>query len=194
MKGATAEPCVNTSRVPTSTSTRTIGRSQNFLRSFMKAQSSRTNSAMDLSPPIRRSELPVHVGAGARRLRDAIALGRRIMSPAHRILAAETPDEPHRRDEAVEDDAKEDSRIDPSQRLAHRHPDPVDGGQDPRREESRKDQEDTDDQGPRARAGAADDGPEPDRAEDAADQQPELPELCGIGLPHHRSNPPNPRG
>jgi hypothetical protein len=115
------------------------------------------------------------------------------MSPAHRILAAETPDEPHRRDEPVEDDAQEDSRIDSSQRLARRHPDPVDGHQDPRREESRNEQEDADDQGPRARAGAADDGgPESDRAEDASDQQPELPELGGVGIPRHRWNPPKP--
>src|SRR5580765_4454521 len=146
------------------------------------------------SDPI-ESELPVHVGAGARRLRDAIALSCRIMSPAHRILGAETPDEPHRRDESVEDDAEEDSRIDPSQRLARRHPDPVDGCQGPRREESRKEQEDADDQGPRARAGAADDGgPEPDRAEDAADEQSELPELCGVGGARHPPDPPNPHG
>ena len=53
-------------------------------------------------------------------------------------------------------------------------------GPDPWREESRYEQEDAD-QGPRARAGAADDGgPEPDHAEDAADQQPELPQPGGV--------------
>ena len=41
-----------------------IGRSQNFFRSFMKAQSSSTNSPMITSSVGTDSELPFHVSAG----------------------------------------------------------------------------------------------------------------------------------
>jgi hypothetical protein len=35
MKGASAEPCAKTSNAPTITSTRTIGSSHHYLRTFM---------------------------------------------------------------------------------------------------------------------------------------------------------------
>ncbi len=46
MNGATAEPWVNTIKLPNRTKTTIIGKSQNFFRSFMKAQSSMTNPPM----------------------------------------------------------------------------------------------------------------------------------------------------
>jgi hypothetical protein len=44
MKGATAEPDVNTIRLPKRTRQRMIGRSQNFFLSFINDHSSRINS------------------------------------------------------------------------------------------------------------------------------------------------------
>src|SRR5262245_40995925 len=43
MNGATAEPCVKTTRAPKSTSTSTIGPSHHFFRTRRKSQSSRAN-------------------------------------------------------------------------------------------------------------------------------------------------------
>ena len=50
MKGATAEPDVKTTRLPSRTRQMTIGRSQNFFRSFIKDQSSIRNSP--IIPPL----------------------------------------------------------------------------------------------------------------------------------------------
>src|SRR5687767_15759140 len=52
MNGASADPCANTSSVPTINMTRTTGASHHFLRSFMKLQSSTTRliaSSLELS-------------------------------------------------------------------------------------------------------------------------------------------------
>ena len=73
--------------------------------------------------------------------------------------------QPHRRDEAVEHHAEQDPRVDPAQRLAQLHPEPVDGCQDPRRDESRHEQEDRRAPGPTS-AGSVPrttSGPEPDQ-------------------------------
>src|SRR5215467_10804946 len=59
MKGATADPCIKTIRVPRRGKTVMIGNSQNFLASFMKAHSSMTNlpirHLLSHSPPRARS-------------------------------------------------------------------------------------------------------------------------------------------
>jgi hypothetical protein len=49
MNGATAEPEVNTIKLPNKTRHKTIGKSQNFFRSFMKDQSSDKNSNISTS-------------------------------------------------------------------------------------------------------------------------------------------------
>ena len=47
MKGATAEPDVKTTRPPSRTKQKIIGKSQNFFRSFMNDHSSKRNSPID---------------------------------------------------------------------------------------------------------------------------------------------------
>src|SRR5437867_1845726 len=126
MNGATADPCVSTIKPPNSRSTTTIGSSQNFFRSRMNAQSSRTNSPIFNSPSL---ELPGHVGAGSGGLEDAIRRRDGIEASMHRISPEPPHDDAHRRRDAVEDHGEENARVDPSQRLADRHPDPMHSGQ-----------------------------------------------------------------
>src|SRR5712691_3102043 len=146
MKGATAEPWVKTINAPNRSRMMTIGRSQNFLRSFINAHSSKRNSPIAVSPF--QSELSCHVCARTRALHDPIALGAGLIRATYRVFAEEAPDQPHRRDEPVEHHAEENSRIDPTERLTARRPDPMDGPQDSGRDQGRNQQQDADGQGP----------------------------------------------
>src|SRR5262245_47639053 len=101
MKGATAEPCVRMIRVPHSNKTMMIGSSQNFLRSFIKAHNSSTNSPMELSSGFPLSELSRHVRGGPRALRDTVALCTGLVSKPHWIVAAKSLDQSHRRQDPV---------------------------------------------------------------------------------------------
>src|SRR6185369_13292630 len=98
MNGATADPWVSTMSPPNSTRISTIGRSQNFFRSRMNAQSSTTKSPISLLP----LELPHHVRGRSRRAPDAIGLARPLEGSTHRVTARETHHQPERRDDAVE--------------------------------------------------------------------------------------------
>jgi hypothetical protein len=88
MKGATAEPEVNTIRLPSKRRHTTMGKSQNFFRSFMNPQSSATNSIMLVAPSedssqtlfntvwsyARQVEIPFSLGMFPRRVQSVAAL------------------------------------------------------------------------------------------------------------------------
>src|SRR6266511_830598 len=122
MNGATADPCVSTIRPPNSRRTRTIGSSQNFFRSLMNAQSSRTNSpiARFLPPWKCSSELPGHVGGGSVRLGDAVRRRVGLEALVHRISPEPPHEDAHRCHERVEDDGEDDARVAPPQGLSCR--------------------------------------------------------------------------
>src|SRR6266849_792411 len=188
MNGATADPCVSTIRPPNSRRTRTIGSSQNFFRSLMNVQSSRTNSpiARSLLPWKCSSELPGHVGGGSGRLGDAVRRRIGLEAPVHRISPEPPHEDAHRRHERVEDDGEDDARVDPPQGLSYRHPAPVDIGQAAGQHEGRNDQRHRERERPESRPlGAKEDGPEADRGEDAADDQAEVSELFLLVLMSH---------
>src|SRR5439155_1814638 len=117
MNGATADPCVSTIKPPNSRRTTTIGSNQNFFRSFMNAQSSRTNSPIARSLLLEKpsSELPGHMSGDSGRLGDAIRRRARLEAPLHRISPKTPHKDPHRRHDPVEDHREDDARVDPSQ-------------------------------------------------------------------------------
>src|SRR5258706_3338565 len=130
MNGAIAEPCVNTIRPPTSRSAITIGSSQNFFRSLINAQSSRTKSLISASPAFEcSSELPGHVDRGSRELGNAIRRRARVETPLHRIMPAAPHDDANRHHQSIEDHGQKDMCIDPSEAFGRRHPGPVDMSQ-----------------------------------------------------------------
>src|SRR5262252_10709113 len=98
MNGAMAEPLVSTIRPPKITIMIRIGRSQNFLRSLMKAQSSTRMAPIGWS--LSRSELVFHrLGRRPRRVAvDPVALGRVIDLEPQEILAEDAHDKTDRRD------------------------------------------------------------------------------------------------
>src|SRR5215831_8678364 len=110
MNGAMAEPLVSTIRPPKITIMIRIGRSQNFLRSLMKAQSSTRMAPIDWS--LSRSELVFHrLGRRPRRMAvDPVALGRMIDLEPQEILAEDAHDEADRRD-GDEEQQPQDERV-----------------------------------------------------------------------------------
>src|SRR5215831_12611220 len=114
MKGATAEPCVSTMRLPNNSRTITIGSNQNFLRSFMNAHSSERNSAIVAAPVfVCSSELAHHMGSRTRRFGDAVRRRLRLVTPLHRIAPEAPHYESHRRHDPIEDYRKYNARVDP---------------------------------------------------------------------------------
>src|SRR5690349_3898776 len=112
MNGAIAEPCVNTIRLPISRSAITIGSSQNFFRSLINAQSSRTKSLISASPAVAcGSELARHVDRGSRELGHSIRRRARVETPVHRIMSEAPPDDADRHHQAIEDHGQKDMRI-----------------------------------------------------------------------------------
>src|ERR1700760_2303966 len=112
MNGAIAEPLVSTIRPPKITIMIMIGSSQNFLRSFMNAQSSTIiEPIVSLLP---RSELILH---GLRRRPrgrplDPVALGAAVEPQAEEILAAGPRQQADRRDGDEEQQTQDDRRHD----------------------------------------------------------------------------------
>src|SRR5882724_7977009 len=180
MNGATADPCVSTIRPPNRSRTTMIGRSQNFFRSRMNAQNSRTNSL--ISKSLLRSsgslELSGHMGRGPERLDDPIRLGPRLKAPLHQIMPAQSHDDTHRRHEPVEDHGQDDPRIDPRENLPDLHPDPVWVRQAARKHQRGTNERHGQSERPgSSRLGAKDGRPDTDHREDAADDQAEVAKL-----------------
>src|SRR6266511_5133319 len=104
MNGASAEPCANTSSPPTSTSSTTIGRSQNFFRSLMNAHSSPIKPIfapdplkLPLHPPTRRLRVQwLSVDPeGRRRSRRTQPVLRQCTSHKARWRQHDVIDDPH---------------------------------------------------------------------------------------------------
>src|SRR6185503_8930888 len=119
MNGARAEPCANTSSPPTSTSTTRIGRSQSFFRSRMNAQSSLINPPMSLL-----LKLSFHLAPRffliSLRAPDEVAA---IVRAMHKWIRACNP--PHRTrwsENYKVNDAHEDGRRHPRNRMREFHP------------------------------------------------------------------------
>src|SRR5262245_21202603 len=129
MNGATAEPWVRTTRPPNSTSTTTMGRSQNFFRSRMNIHSSTANSLMG---GYSCSELPQQVGTGSRLPEHPVRGCAWIAGPLHLVASGEALHEAHRGDQAEEDQTQHQASVDPAQDAADGHPDPVGGREHPR--------------------------------------------------------------
>src|SRR5688572_24801837 len=119
MNGATTDPCVNTIRLPSSSMATMIGRSQNFFRSRMNAQSSRANSPMIISSS---SELSQHVTGGAGGPHHAVGIDVEREAPSHGVAAPQTHHQRERGDQSIEQDPEDDSRVDPAQGGAQCHP------------------------------------------------------------------------
>src|SRR4051812_32530852 len=98
MKGATAEPLVNTTSPPNTTIMIMIGSSQNFLRTRMKRQSSARKSITSLS------ELVLHcLRRRSRRLpRQPIAVATRLTPQAQQVPPHSPHDETGRQHRSVE--------------------------------------------------------------------------------------------
>src|SRR5690242_17639343 len=105
MKGATAEPCVRTIKLPSSKSMTKIGRSQNFFRSFIKAHSSIKNSPIATSQRL-SSKLVLHMSARPSILSGSISFMVCTESLPQRVFPHETAGKPDRSDHAVEYDAE----------------------------------------------------------------------------------------
>src|SRR5471032_2589955 len=131
MNGAMAEPLVSTIRPPKITIMMKIGSSQNFLRSFMNAQSSTMMEPM-VFKSLSRSELIFH------RLRrrprrsalDPVALGVLVQAQAQEILARRPHDQADRRDRHEEQQAHDDRIHDLEHQQADFQPETVEGTQD----------------------------------------------------------------
>src|SRR5947199_10676931 len=100
MNGATADPCANTIKAPNSSSTATIGSSQNFFRSCMNAHISTKNSVM--VPPA-WLELAAQVRWSSRFPADAVRFGGAIEPAMKLIVAEEAHHEAQRRDHVQKD-------------------------------------------------------------------------------------------
>src|SRR5919204_2136249 len=131
---------------------------------------------------LRPSELTGQVRWVSRFAAYPIRLRIGIEVAMYRPAAEEAHGQSDRRDQREEDDAQDDPGIHPTERSADRHPDPVDRFQDPRLDERGQDEGDAQRDRPDPRRSASRHrGPQADERPDAADQQPEVPELPEVG-------------
>src|SRR2546428_9951637 len=123
MNGARADPCANTTSAPTRSITKRIGSSHHFLRTRMKAHSSRASVALLIDSIL---ELSRHVRAAARaRLPlDPIAPLPGLVHEG--VLAQQALHASYRHQEDEVHDAHEDGRRHLGEQRREAHPGPLD--------------------------------------------------------------------
>src|SRR6185369_5080127 len=121
MNGAIALDWANTTRMPISVMTTTIGTSQYFFSTRRNSINSKNTRDLAIGPPTDCSEHPLEMGR--------IAIAFRILRPAaeclpptvQRVVSAYSPDESQRCEQQEKDKRQQNARIEPAQR-ARQHP------------------------------------------------------------------------